>query len=141
MYDNNQQGGYKGGKDKRQFDGPKQMFSAICADCRKSCQVPFRPSGDKPIYCKDCFMKRKEKTAGDTWRPEPVSQNAPKQHSAQPQTSGAQFSDLKRQMDALSAKMDTILEKFEGAGTRAKKSTVKKVSAKKPKRSGKTSKK
>lgn len=35
------------------------MHKAVCADCRKDCEVPFRPSGDRPVYCKDCFAKRK----------------------------------------------------------------------------------
>jgi len=33
---------------------------AICAECNKECEVPFRPSGDRPVYCKECFAKRKE---------------------------------------------------------------------------------
>lgn len=147
MYDNNQQGGYKGGNDKKQFGGPKQLFSAICADCRKPCQVPFRPSGDKPIYCKDCFMKRKEKTAGDTWRSDAPQSGSPKQNSAptyaerpgatgspaKPQQSsgGVQLVDLKRQMDLMSAKLDMLLQKLEGAGTKAKKVITKKTPAKK----------
>ena len=35
------------------------LHKAICADCRKECEVPFRPSQDRPVYCKDCFSKRK----------------------------------------------------------------------------------
>jgi len=34
-----------------------QMHDAICDDCGKKCQVPFRPTGDKPIYCSDCFSE------------------------------------------------------------------------------------
>src|SRR3990167_672296 len=39
--------------------GGKQMFQAVCNECKKSCEVPFRPSGDKPVYCKDCFNKKR----------------------------------------------------------------------------------
>ena len=35
------------------------LHKAICADCSKECEVPFKPSGDRPVYCKDCFAKRK----------------------------------------------------------------------------------
>lgn len=35
------------------------LHKAICADCKKECEVPFKPSGDRPVYCKDCFSKRK----------------------------------------------------------------------------------
>lgn len=37
----------------------RQYYHAICADCRKPCEVPFRPTGDRPVYCKACFAKRK----------------------------------------------------------------------------------
>jgi CxxC-x17-CxxC domain-containing protein len=35
------------------------LHKAICADCNKECEVPFKPSNDRPVYCKDCFSKRK----------------------------------------------------------------------------------
>ena len=35
------------------------LHKTICADCRKECEVPFKPTGDRPVYCKDCFSKRK----------------------------------------------------------------------------------
>ena len=38
---------------------PKEMHKAVCAECGKECTVPFKPSGDRPVYCKDCFSKRK----------------------------------------------------------------------------------
>jgi len=43
------------------FGGPKEMFKAVCAGCHKDCEVPFKPSGDRPVYCKECFTKQKEK--------------------------------------------------------------------------------
>ncbi len=42
-------------KDNRDYKEVKKMFSATCADCKVRCEVPFRPTGDKPIYCSDCF--------------------------------------------------------------------------------------
>lgn len=49
-------GGYSGGG----FGGaPREMHKATCADCKKECEVPFKPSGDRPVYCKECFSKRK----------------------------------------------------------------------------------
>ncbi len=35
--------------------GRREMFSAICATCGKTAQVPFEPRGDRPVYCSDCF--------------------------------------------------------------------------------------
>lgn len=31
------------------------MYQAVCAECGKDCEVPFQPSGDKPVYCSTCF--------------------------------------------------------------------------------------
>ncbi|MBU1202459.1 hypothetical protein KKH39_00180 [Patescibacteria group bacterium] len=39
------------------FDRPS-MHKAICDACHKECEVPFKPRGDKPIYCSDCFSKQ-----------------------------------------------------------------------------------
>jgi CxxC-x17-CxxC domain-containing protein len=38
--------------------GPREMFSATCSSCGKEAQVPFQPSGDKPVYCSECFQQR-----------------------------------------------------------------------------------
>jgi len=35
------------------------LYEAICADCHKVCEVPFKPSEDRPVYCKECFARRK----------------------------------------------------------------------------------
>jgi CxxC-x17-CxxC domain-containing protein len=46
-----------GGRDGNRGDRSKEMFDAICSSCGKDCQVPFRPSGGKPVFCRDCFSK------------------------------------------------------------------------------------
>lgn len=38
---------------------PREMHKAVCSDCKKDCEVPFKPSSDRPIYCKECYSKRK----------------------------------------------------------------------------------
>jgi CxxC-x17-CxxC domain-containing protein len=48
-------GGFGGG-----FGGPREMHKATCAECKKECEVPFKPREDRPVYCKDCFSKRKD---------------------------------------------------------------------------------
>lgn len=50
-------GGFGGGR--RNF-GPREMHKATCAECKKECEVPFKPRGDKPVYCKECFMKKRD---------------------------------------------------------------------------------
>ena len=50
-------GGYGGGGGG--FGRPREMHKAVCAECKQECEVPFKPSGDRPVYCKECFSKRK----------------------------------------------------------------------------------
>ena len=38
--------------------GPRQMYEAVCAQCGRSCEVPFQPKTDRPILCSDCFTRR-----------------------------------------------------------------------------------
>lgn len=36
----------------------REMHDAVCAACGVTTQVPFRPSGDRPVYCRDCFQSQ-----------------------------------------------------------------------------------
>lgn len=38
---------------------PREMHPAICASCGAETEVPFKPSGDRPVYCFDCFSKNR----------------------------------------------------------------------------------
>jgi CxxC-x17-CxxC domain-containing protein len=37
----------------------RTLYEAICADCQKVCEVPFKPAEGRAVYCKDCFGRRK----------------------------------------------------------------------------------
>lgn len=54
--------GFGGG---RRSSGPREMFTATCSACGQSCQVPFQPSGEKPVYCSDCF--RSQRSTSSSW--------------------------------------------------------------------------
>jgi len=55
-YDRGSNGGSGyGGGDRR----PRQMYEAVCADCGKVAQLPFQPTGSRPVYCSDCFQGRR----------------------------------------------------------------------------------
>lgn len=44
-------GGGGGGYDRP----PREYFDVQCAACGQMTQVPFRPKGDRPVYCKTCY--------------------------------------------------------------------------------------
>lgn len=60
----NQSGGSGRSRSSRGLRGDKpqdsrQEHHAICDDCGEDCYVPFRPTGDKPVYCDNCFGSNK----------------------------------------------------------------------------------
>jgi CxxC-x17-CxxC domain-containing protein len=38
---------------------PRKMYKVICADCGKETEVPFRPIYGRPVYCEECYQKRR----------------------------------------------------------------------------------
>ncbi len=44
----------------RKRGGSSGMHEAVCGECGKRCQVPFRPTGQKPVYCSECFGGQKD---------------------------------------------------------------------------------
>ena len=49
-------GGTNGGYRERR---PREMFEATCSNCGKTAMVPFRPTSGKPVFCDDCFSRRR----------------------------------------------------------------------------------
>jgi len=95
--------GFSRGAD-RGFEGarPVQLFSATCAQCRKVCDVPFRPNGEKPVFCRDCFGGKKD------------SRDFPRSAPAYtPVPADATLDGLKRQVDAMNKKLDAVLQLVE----------------------------
>jgi len=41
-----------GGYDRQE----RQMFPAVCATCGKETTVPFQPSENRPVYCRECYV-------------------------------------------------------------------------------------
>ena len=53
-------GGYSSGGSRSYSDRPpREMFEATCSSCGQIAKVPFRPTSGKPVYCTDCFAKRR----------------------------------------------------------------------------------
>src|SRR3989338_3288291 len=50
---------YGGNRSSFGDDRKSEVFKATCADCQKQCEVPFRPSGDRPVFCSDCFGEKR----------------------------------------------------------------------------------
>ena len=38
---------------------PREMHKAVCSECKQECEVPFKQKEDRPVFCKECYMKQK----------------------------------------------------------------------------------
>ncbi len=125
-YDRNSRSGggrFRGGGDFRRRDsGRREMHKAVCDECGESCEVPFRPSRDKPIYCSNCFEK---KDGGSSRRP---SRTSPRRSDFGKRDDTNK--QLLEQVSSLNAKLDRILKVIESSAEKkpvSKKTKVKKV--------------
>ncbi len=41
--------------------GNRTMHKATCADCGNECEVPFKPTEGRPVYCRDCYRKHRDR--------------------------------------------------------------------------------
>ena len=37
----------------------REMYTVVCADCGAETQVPFKPTSDRPVYCRDCYSSHR----------------------------------------------------------------------------------
>jgi len=100
-------------------DRPSEMFKATCSDCQKSCEVPFRPSSDKPVYCSNCFGKKNDDSRNDRGGHDRnersgFSKPARDERSARndrPQVQpDAAMIDIKRQLATIESRLNRILD-------------------------------
>jgi CxxC-x17-CxxC domain-containing protein len=99
-------GGPRGGKP----FGDREMFDATCSSCGKPCQVPFRPTGEKPVFCRDCFAKQEPAPWRNDNRP-PRFERPPR--DARP-SGGGDIDGLKYRIQSLENKVDRLLEIVSG---------------------------
>ncbi len=51
----------------------RTFTKVVCSDCKKECEIPFKPTGDRPVYCRECLPNHKKEGsfgAGRGSRPE-----------------------------------------------------------------------
>ena len=92
----------------------KEMFKAVCDECGQECEVPFKPSNDKPIFCSTCFSKKNEGRSQFDRGSRGNNRN----------------SDFEKQFQIINEKLDKILQ---GLLSSSKISVIKKKTVAKPK--------
>jgi CxxC-x17-CxxC domain-containing protein len=95
-----------GGRQERGFGRPRtsdfELTSVICARCGRSCEVPFKPTTDKPVYCRSCFKQTGVSDFGG--KPSGFSSKDRSDFRAEPKT--RQSSE---ELDKINQKLDKIM--------------------------------
>ena len=52
-------GGYGGNRSGYGQRRPAEMHKVTCSKCGKDTEVPFKPDGSRPVYCKECYQEQK----------------------------------------------------------------------------------
>ncbi|HII99911.1 MAG TPA: DNA-directed RNA polymerase [Candidatus Methanomethylophilaceae archaeon] len=41
----------------RDYDRPrrKETHKTVCSSCGQECEVPFKPTQGRPVYCRECY--------------------------------------------------------------------------------------
>ncbi|MEK7168776.1 MAG: CxxC-x17-CxxC domain-containing protein [Patescibacteria group bacterium] len=86
-------------------DRSREMFKTVCSNCGKDCEVPFKPTTGKPVYCSDCFetMGGRSADGGRNERPERRDRPSFDRHQtpAPRVDNNKQFEDLNRKLDKI----------------------------------------
>jgi CxxC-x17-CxxC domain-containing protein len=133
--------GFSGGRD-RDSRPPQTMHTTICSECGKSCEVPFRPTGDKPVYCRDCFTAQGAPSndrgdRNDRFDRKPKRDFSSNSRSERPASQNfASNDELKKQLEGINAKLEILISTIKSFAPKTEeiiveKPPVKEVSAKK----------
>ena len=98
---------FAGGSDRRGADrgrggfagGDRTMHHAVCNNCGRDCEVPFLPTGSKPVYCSDCFEK--------------MNNNRGTSQSGRSNLQAPSTDKNKGQLEAMNLKLETMNAKLE----------------------------
>ena len=90
-------GGFRGRSEGRSSSGFGRMHEVTCDKCGKECEVPFKPTGEKPVYCSDCF--RKDSSSG------PRGSSESRSVSIAPEVTAEDIGQINE-------KLDKIMKKF-----------------------------
>lgn len=103
---------FGGGGGRPSFGGGRpQMHKAVCSECGKDCELPFNPTGDKPVFCSFCFGSRQEKGLND--RPNRFERSDRGERRPSFSSDNKEGSSNKQDIKNLEEKIDNLSSKLE----------------------------
>jgi CxxC-x17-CxxC domain-containing protein len=107
------------------------LHDAVCDECGKDCQVPFKPSGEKPVYCSDCFEKKggsdSDRSRGRRDFPRRSFGDRDQRRPSQSNIDNRSISQLVEKIKILNTKLDTIINLLSSAGEKKSKPVERKT--------------
>ena len=95
-----------------------QMHQATCSECGNKCEVPFRPTGEKPVYCKECFSGTPYDQSKNFTRKEfaqPREERSSQSHHQFIPAPDRRIDELKKQLEMVDVKLDRLIRTLEAA--------------------------
>lgn len=118
-------GGYVGkrrdfGERSGGFREEKRMYEAVCSECGNSCEVPFRPTGERPVLCDNCFGSYKNH-GEQNFKQQTRRSNDRQNNFAKPERAAdPRIEELQRNVEELHSSVNDILEKINEIQTQLK---------------------
>ena len=97
-------GGFRGDR------GPVVMNKAVCDQCHQPCEVPFRPTAGKPVYCNACFGGKKEMGPRKDFNP---NYKTPPRTDFGADVKKVSGEEIKKQIEVLNVKIDKLTKVIE----------------------------
>ncbi|MCR4312046.1 MAG: hypothetical protein NUV56_02050 [Candidatus Uhrbacteria bacterium] len=125
VYKTGKKFGFSGGGYNKQGGGDfakPELFPATCNECGNACEVPFKPNGKKPVYCRDCFKKSEgfetksygDKSYGDKKFGDKKFGGSSSYGEKRPSYQAPISKNYDAQFTEINAKLDAILEMLGG---------------------------
>lgn len=108
----------------RDFNGSTETFKTSCSKCNAACEVPFRPNGKKPVFCKNCFVRddsrdtRDFRPSGNSFEKRSYGNDRPERAFApkpQAPVEDPRIGAMQRELTVVHEKLDTLIQSLESA--------------------------
>jgi CxxC-x17-CxxC domain-containing protein len=85
-----------------------EMYPATCDKCGKSCEVPFKPTMGKPVFCRDCFVRPEGNNDRSGGGERNFNRPRFEERNERPSIAPANFQN--NQLEIINNKLDKILQ-------------------------------